>query len=169
MSHPKKFKFIFQPSIFRGGLLVSRRVFLQTLQAHLITTWPLQILTSIDAIFQSMGFSASCGLKTFQDLTSYYTHLLGTKTHLQPIHSPIVWQSSMEICTFSKPTTCRFNRLIGPTIFWRRLNSPTIMGFDWVLGWVLSPKILKHPEISINIIYLKCHLLSSTLENAKRP
>ena len=28
------------------------------------------------------GFSASCGLKTFQDLTSYYTHLLGKKTHL---------------------------------------------------------------------------------------
>ena len=59
------------------------------------------------------GFSASCGLKTFQELTSYYTHLLGKKTHLQPIHSPIVWQSSMEMCTFSKPTTCRFNRLIG--------------------------------------------------------
>ena len=58
-----------------------------------------------------------------------------------------------------------------PTIFWLRLNSPTIMGFDgfWVgFGWVLSLKILKHPEISINIIYLKCHLLSSTLENTKK-
>ena len=49
-----------------------------------------------------------------------------------------------------------------PTIFWLRLNSPTIkvlMGFGWGFGWVVSPKILKHPEISINIINLKCHLL----------